>query len=72
MSKLAPLVFVIGGTGAQGIPVICGLAKDGAYRVRALTRDTESRRAKQLLALGNVELASGTFASESDLRSGCT
>ncbi|RBQ73034.1 hypothetical protein VDGD_00880 [Verticillium dahliae] len=67
---MAPLVFVVGGTGAQGIPVIRGLVKDGAYRVRALTRDLHSARAKQLLALGNVELQEGSFASETDLRAG--
>ncbi|CRK20858.1 hypothetical protein BN1723_012173 [Verticillium longisporum] len=67
---MAPLVFVVGGTGAQGIPVIRGLVKDGAYRVRALTRDLNSARAKQLLALGNVELQEGSFASETDLRAG--
>ncbi|KAM0284166.1 hypothetical protein ACHAQH_002156 [Verticillium albo-atrum] len=67
---MAPVIFVVGGTGAQGIPVIRGLVKDGAYRVRALTRDLNSSRAKQLLDLGNVELQEGSFASEADLRAG--
>lgn len=67
---MAPLVFVVGGTGAQGIPVIRGLVKDGAYAVRFLTRDANSARSKQLLAMGNVEAIEGTFASESDLRKG--
>lgn len=67
---MAPLVFVVGGTGAQGIPVIRGLVKDKAYAVRFLTRDATSARSKQLLALGNVEAIEGTFASESDLRKG--
>jgi hypothetical protein len=66
----APTVFIIGGTGAQGIPVIRGLVKDGAYKVRVLTRDPQSERAKQLFDLGNVELVEGTFASEQDLRNG--
>lgn len=66
----APLVFVVGGTGAQGIPVIRGLVQDGAYRVRCLTRDRTSPRAQQIQALGNVELVEGTFASETDLRQG--
>lgn len=38
----SPIVFVVGGTGAQGIPVIRGLVQDGAYRVRFLTRDASS------------------------------
>ncbi|KAL7805292.1 hypothetical protein V8C44DRAFT_230355 [Trichoderma aethiopicum] len=67
---MAPLVFVVGGTGAQGIPVIRGLVKDGAYAVRFLTRDATSARAKLLLGLGDVEAVEGTFASEADLRKG--
>lgn len=64
-------VFVIGGTGAQGIPVIRGLVCDGKYAVKSLTRDTTSRRAKQLLAMSpRVELLQGTFTSEEDLRKG--
>lgn len=63
-------IFVVGGTGAQGIPVIRGLVKDRKYSCRVLTRDTTSARAKQLVALGNVELVTGTFASEKDLRDG--
>jgi hypothetical protein len=70
MPTPSPLVFVVGGTGAQGIPVIRDLVSDGAYRVRFLTRDTSSNRAKSLLALGNVEALEGTFASEEDLRRG--
>lgn len=66
----APLVFVIGGTGAQGIPVIKGLVHDGAYSVRFLTRDVNSARSKQLLELGNVEAFEGTFANEDSLRQG--
>ena len=70
MAHQTSKIFVIGGTGAQGIPVIRGLVKDRAYSVRALTRDTQSARAQGLLALGNVELLEGTFASEKDLRTG--
>lgn len=65
-----PLVFVVGGTGAQGIPVIRGLVKDGAYAVRFLTRDRTSKRSQNLLALPNVTAIEGTFASEHDLRQG--
>ncbi|EEU36403.1 uncharacterized protein NECHADRAFT_52693 [Fusarium vanettenii 77-13-4] len=65
-----PIVFVVGATGAQGIPVVRDLVKDGAYKVRFLTRDANSPRAKALTALGNVEPLVGTFASEEDLRKG--
>ncbi|QDS67680.1 hypothetical protein FKW77_005256 [Venturia effusa] len=71
----SPKVFIIGGTGAQGRPIVKGLVKDNAYTVRILTRDTTSPQAQSLLSLGNVELVEGTFASEQDLRrgyAGCT
>lgn len=63
-------VFIVGGTGVQGIPVIRGLVGDCAYKARVLTRDTTSIRAKQLLLSSNVELVEGSFASEEDLRKG--
>lgn len=63
-------IFVIGGTGAQGIPVISALVADKKYSVKALTRDPASRRAQALLALGNVSLLEGTFADETVLREG--
>ncbi|KAL3454979.1 NAD(P)-binding protein [Aspergillus heterothallicus] len=72
-TRAPPTIFIIGGTGAQGIPVITSLIADKKYHVRVLTRDPSSRRAKHLASLGNgtnVTLVSGTFASEADLRAG--
>jgi uncharacterized protein YbjT (DUF2867 family) len=69
-SNSASRLFVIGGTGAQGLPVIGALVADKKYSVRALSRDVSSRRAKALLALGNVEIIEGTFADEAILREG--
>ncbi|KAI0059552.1 NAD-P-binding protein [Artomyces pyxidatus] len=52
------LILVLGATGAQGIAVIDALlapAADGTpspYSIRALTRDPDSRRAKELAARG--------------------
>jgi hypothetical protein len=63
-------IFVVGGTGAQGLPVIRALVADKKYSVRALSRDPASRRAKELLALGNVSILEGTFADEAKLREG--
>src|SRR5262249_11935254 len=54
-------IFVVGGTGAQGLPVIGALVADKKYSVRALSRDATSRRANALLALGNVSILQGTF-----------
>jgi hypothetical protein len=63
-------IFVIGGTGAQGMPIVRALVADNKYAVRVLTRDTTSPRAQALLALGNVSLVEGTFADEDVLREG--
>jgi len=63
-------IFVVGGTGAQGLPVIGALVADKKYSVKALSRDGSSRRAKALLALGNVSILEGTFADEAVLREG--
>ncbi|KAK5652259.1 hypothetical protein OQA88_10607 [Cercophora sp. LCS_1] len=71
MSKPKPTIFIIGGTGAQGIPVIRGLAKNDTYTIRVLTRDPTSARAQHLAALSpDVHLLRGTFTFESDLRAG--
>ncbi|KAF1976020.1 NAD(P)-binding protein [Bimuria novae-zelandiae CBS 107.79] len=63
-------IFVIGGTGAQGLPVIRGLVSDGKYHCKVLTRDANSYRAKQLAELPNVSLLEGTLADEEILRAG--
>jgi hypothetical protein len=63
-------IFVVGATGAQGLPVCRGLTQDGAYSLRVLTRDRNSARAQELAKLGDVEFVEGTFASEEDLRKG--
>ena len=71
MSSSTLLVFIIGGTGAQGLPIVEALVKDGAYAVRLLTRSSTSKRAIELAKLGsNVSFMEGSFASESTLRAG--
>ncbi|KAH7219661.1 hypothetical protein DER44DRAFT_805522 [Fusarium oxysporum] len=67
---MARRIFVIGATGAQGLPVCRGLTKDGAYSLKVLTRDVNSQRAKQLAELGDVEFIEGSFANEDNLRKG--
>lgn len=61
-------IFIIGGTGAQGLPVIQALSP--TYHIRVLTRSITSARAQSLLALPNVSLLEGTFADEDTLRKG--
>ena len=63
-------IFIIGGTGAQGIPIIRALVADKKYSVRVLSRDSTSPRAKALLALDNVSILEGSFADEAILREG--
>lgn len=46
------LVIVTGATGTQGGSVARRLAKDHAWKVRGLTRDAKSAKAKELEALG--------------------
>ncbi|KAH8589947.1 hypothetical protein B0O99DRAFT_722601 [Bisporella sp. PMI_857] len=70
VSHITSKIFVIGGTGAQGIPVIKSLVADKRYSVLALTRDTTSSRAKSLLGFGNVELLEGSLADEAVLLAG--
>src|SRR3954451_11256726 len=63
-------IFVIGGTGAQGMPVLRAIVADGKNSARVLSRDSTSPRARALLALGNVSILEGTFADEDVLREG--
>ena len=64
---------MVGGTGAQGLPIVEELLKDNRYALRILTRDSKSPRSKQLAALSeHVSFLEGSFASESNLRVGFT
>ena len=69
-SHTTSTIFVIGGTGAQGMPIVAALVADKKYSVRVLTRDASSPRAQALLALGNVSILEGSFADEAVLREG--
>ncbi|KAL7929503.1 NAD(P)-binding protein [Trichoderma chlorosporum] len=62
-----PTALVIGGTGAQGVPIVDELAKNGV-QVRVLTRDLNSVNAKKLSAVANVTLFPGAADSVSDLK----
>ncbi|KAK4466313.1 hypothetical protein QBC42DRAFT_327628 [Cladorrhinum samala] len=83
MSSTKKNILIIGGTGAQGLPVIRGLlspspstGSPSPYTVTVLTRDPTSRRAQSLLSAfpDSLTLLKGSFTSESDVRlalSGC-
>ncbi|KAM3066265.1 hypothetical protein ACMFMG_003224 [Clarireedia jacksonii] len=60
-------ILVIGGTGAQGIPVVKAISSSTSFSARVLTRNPASARAKELAALPNVTLIQGSQDSQADL-----
>ncbi|KAM0255744.1 hypothetical protein ACHAQJ_005498 [Trichoderma viride] len=61
-------ILVIGGTGAQGIPVVKALSESKRYGVRVFTRNSKSRRALELATLQNVTFFEGSQDNLEDLR----
>ena len=57
-------VAIIGGTGAQGFPIVTALSATGRYQVRVLTRSASSSQAQELAALQNVTLVEGDQLDE--------
>ncbi|KAJ3118829.1 hypothetical protein HDU96_007571 [Phlyctochytrium bullatum] len=57
---MAKIIAIIGGTGAQGIPIVNALASAN-YKVRLLTRNPTSKHAKSLGALPNVTVHAGQY-----------
>jgi uncharacterized protein YbjT (DUF2867 family) len=60
-------VLVIGGTGAQGLPVVKALSSSKQFSVRVLTRDAKSTRAQEIAKLPNVSLVEGRQDDQKDL-----
>ncbi|TDL21423.1 NAD(P)-binding protein [Rickenella mellea] len=54
------LIVVTGATGAQGGSVVRFLLEDGSFQVRAVTRNADSEKAKELAAKG-VEVVTGNL-----------
>jgi len=69
LKQMMKRIVVIGGTGAQGRPVVKELCRDGSYEVVVLTRDLLSSNSKELESLGNVTLWKGSYTSEENLHS---
>jgi uncharacterized protein YbjT (DUF2867 family) len=63
---MSPIITVIGATGVQGGSVIDAALKSGIYKVRAITRNINSDKAKALAARG-VELATADLNDEQSL-----
>ncbi|OBT46311.1 hypothetical protein VE00_02720 [Pseudogymnoascus sp. WSF 3629] len=60
-------VLIIGGTGAQGQPVVKELSADGRYKITVLTRSAESEPAQELASLPNVTILEGETFDEQTL-----
>ncbi|KAL1798805.1 hypothetical protein ACET3X_002842 [Alternaria dauci] len=60
-------ILVIGGTGAQGLPVVKAISASNEFSARVLTRDANSSRALELAKLPNVTLIEGKQDSQEDL-----
>ncbi|CZR62334.1 related to nitrogen metabolic regulation protein nmr [Phialocephala subalpina] len=69
MSSQKQTVLAIGGTGAQGVPVVQELTRDGKYNVHVLTRSTKSAPALELASLPGVTIFSGDGYDEANLHS---
>jgi hypothetical protein len=63
---MAPILTVIGATGAQGSSVVDHALKAGTYRVRAVTRNPNGEKAKALSAKG-VEVVQADVNDEESL-----
>jgi len=60
-------ILVAGATGAQGRSVVEALLKDKKWKVRALSRNASSDKAKELQSKG-VEVLQGDYSNKDDLR----
>ncbi|KAF1995569.1 NAD(P)-binding protein [Amniculicola lignicola CBS 123094] len=66
---MAPkIVLIIGGAGAQGLPIVEALSKDPQYQIRVLTRNPTSPSAKKVLSYPNTSLTVGDPSTEASLR----
>ena len=62
------VIAVTMATSRQGFGVVKELSKTNKYRIRAITRNTKSSKAKELLSLHNVELVKGDLLDPVSLK----
>ncbi|RDW69534.1 hypothetical protein BP6252_08554 [Coleophoma cylindrospora] len=67
MASHKQTVLAIGGTGAQGVPVVKALTADAKYNVHVLTRTANSSAAQELAALPGVTIIEGNPYDEETL-----
>ncbi|OQV05007.1 hypothetical protein CLAIMM_09811 [Cladophialophora immunda] len=68
MSNQSGTILIVGGTGAQGIPVVKAMVADQKYSARVITRDATSSEAHELSQLPGVTIQQGNSYYEPDLR----
>ncbi|OPB40883.1 NmrA family protein [Trichoderma guizhouense] len=61
-------ILIIGGTGAQGVPVVKALTSDSKYNLRIVTRNASSKDAQHLAAIPGVTIHEGNAYDEPTLR----
>ena len=72
--KMSKIIAVFGATGAQGGSVMRALLDSGKYQVRAITRNSNSDKAKQLASLKSVSVHEANLSDAKSLDktlSGC-
>jgi len=67
--QMTKTIVVFGSTGAQGGSVVDFLLKDGSWKVRGVTRDTESDKAKALAKRG-VEMVKADVSDKASFQKG--
>jgi len=63
---MSQILTIVGATGAQGSSVLNHALKDGTYKIRAITRNVNSEKAKALASRG-VEVVTADINSEDSL-----
>lgn len=63
---MSQILTIVGATGAQGSSVLNHALKDGKYKIRAITRNVNSEKAKALASRG-VEVVTADINSEDSL-----
>mmetsp|Transcript_54463 Transcript_54463/g.137531 ORF Transcript_54463/g.137531 Transcript_54463/m.137531 type:complete len:355 (+) Transcript_54463:54-1118(+) len=68
MATTLKRIVIIGGTGAQGAPIVQSLSESRRYEVVVMTRNARSRTAQSLANLPNVLLFEGQYTDEDIVR----
>ena len=63
---MSQILTIVGATGAQGSSVLNHALKDGKYRIRAITRNVNSEKARALTSRG-VEVVAADVNNEDSL-----